>query len=106
MSNAAVKSLQPALAERVRELLQRVSYRRADTDEDREAIYRLRYRAYLDEGAIEPDFGRRLSDRFDESTTVGLLASTPVDVLSVRYVSMSPTRIIPRSSRRMCFRTR
>ena len=66
MSAAAVKSLQPSLAERIQALAERASYRRADTDEDREAIYRLRYEAYLDEGAIEPNFGRRFSDRYDE----------------------------------------
>ncbi len=46
--------------------MQRVDYRRADTDEDREAIYRLRYEAYLREGAIEPNFARRLTDRYDD----------------------------------------
>lgn len=51
---------------RVAELLQRTEYRRADTDEDRDAIYRLRYEAYLREGAIKPNFSRRFSDRYDD----------------------------------------
>jgi N-acyl-L-homoserine lactone synthetase len=53
-------------AERVAQLLQRVEYRRAETDGDREAVFRLRYEAYLREGAIKPSFGRRFSDSFDD----------------------------------------
>lgn len=48
------------------ELLDRVDYRLAETDEDREAIYRLRYRAYLNEGAIEPNREHLVTDRFDD----------------------------------------
>jgi len=55
-----------SLTDRVQLFLERVEYRRAETDEDREAIFRLRYEAYLREGAIQPSFGRRLSDRYDD----------------------------------------
>jgi hypothetical protein len=51
--------------QRGRELLDRVDYRLAETEAEKEAIYRLRYRAYLHEGAIEPRADRRLTDRFD-----------------------------------------
>lgn len=54
------------LAERGIELLDRVDYRLAETEEDRDAIYRLRYRAYLNEGAVAPNSERRVTDRFDE----------------------------------------
>src|SRR4051794_6304948 len=47
-------------------LLERVDYRLAETEAEKEAIYRLRYRAYLHEGAIEPRADQRLSDRFDD----------------------------------------
>lgn len=47
------------------QLLDRTDYRLAETEADKEAIYRLRYRAYLHEGAIEPRIDRRLTDRFD-----------------------------------------
>jgi hypothetical protein len=47
-------------------LLDRVDYRLAETEAEKEAIYRLRYRAYLHEGAIEPRADQRLTDRFDE----------------------------------------
>lgn len=47
------------------ELLDQVDYRLAETEAEKEAIYSLRYRAYLHEGAIEPKADRRLADRFD-----------------------------------------
>jgi hypothetical protein len=48
------------------ELLDRIDYRLAETEADKEPIYRLRYRAYLREGAIEAATDRRLTDRFDD----------------------------------------
>ena len=47
------------------ELLDRVDYRLAQTEFEKEEIYRLRYRAYMHEGAIEPRADKRLTDRFD-----------------------------------------
>jgi len=47
-------------------LLDRVDYRLAKSEEEREAIYRLRYRAYLKEGTIEPNRAQIVKDRFDE----------------------------------------
>jgi N-acyl-L-homoserine lactone synthetase len=47
-------------------LLDRADCRLAETSEDKEAIYRLRYRAYLKEGAIEPKASQRVTDRFDD----------------------------------------
>lgn len=49
------------------ELLHRVEYRLARTDAEKEAVFRLRYRAYLHEGAILPRADQRLTDRFDEA---------------------------------------
>lgn len=62
-------------SQRGTELLDRVAYRIAKTDAEKDAIYRLRYRAYLHEGAIEPRAEGRLVDRFDElpnSWTIGV----------------------------------
>jgi N-acyl-L-homoserine lactone synthetase len=56
------------LSDRVMGLLERVDYRRAETPEDKEAIYRLRYRAYLGEGAIEPNASERYTDKYDEAS--------------------------------------
>ncbi|MFI5010904.1 MAG: hypothetical protein ACHQAY_01010 [Hyphomicrobiales bacterium] len=55
----------PSFADSVLDLVERVDYRRADTPEEKEEIYRLRYDAYRQEGAIEPSFQRSFSDRFD-----------------------------------------
>ena len=48
-------------------LLERVDYRRADTAEEREAIFRLRYAAYLREGAIPQSQAERFTDPLDDS---------------------------------------
>lgn len=64
MDSAA--SLALAAIERGRELLDHVDYRLAETAAEREQIYRLRYRAYLQEGAIEPRADQRVTDRFDD----------------------------------------
>jgi N-acyl-L-homoserine lactone synthetase len=59
--------------ERLAQAVQKVEYRRAETAEQREAIFQLRYRAYLREGAIEPSFGRRYSDRYDDADNAWLV---------------------------------
>ena len=56
-----------SLSDRVMGLLERVDYRLADTPEDKEAIFRLRYAAYLREGAIPPSPSERFSDALDEA---------------------------------------
>jgi len=56
----------PNLVDRVLQLLQRVDYRRADTSEEREAIFRLRYNAYLREGAISANRTRIFTDPVDD----------------------------------------
>ena len=43
---------QKILADRLAALLAKIECRRADSVEEREAVFRLRYRAYLREGAI------------------------------------------------------
>jgi len=60
-------------ADRVVRLLERVEYRRAESEEDKNAIYRLRYDAYMREGAIEPRASRRFSDPFDEACNVWIV---------------------------------
>lgn len=42
-----------------------VQYRLAESEADREEIFRLRYRAYIQEGAVAPRADGRLTDRFD-----------------------------------------
>jgi N-acyl-L-homoserine lactone synthetase len=55
----------PNPADRGTELLSRVEYRLMQSEEERDQVYRLRYRAYLQEGAIEPNSDERIEDKFD-----------------------------------------
>ncbi len=52
--------------ERRADPLEHIDYRRADTPEEKDSIYRLRYRAYLREGAIMPSEAERVTDRYDD----------------------------------------
>jgi hypothetical protein len=65
MMTSAAEASSPALG-RSPDLLDLVDYRLAETETEKEAIYGLRYRAYLYEGAIEPRADQRLTDRFDD----------------------------------------
>ncbi len=58
----------PTLSDRVLRLLERVEVRRATTPEERDAIFRLRYAAYLRENAIAPNRSERFTDAFDTSS--------------------------------------
>jgi hypothetical protein len=62
-----------SLADRIMALLQRVDYRRAETAEERDAIFRLRYAAYLREGAIPPNPGERFADALDDGDNAWIL---------------------------------
>lgn len=70
MSSAARHRSHRPLAERVFDLLDIADFRPAVTEEERDAIFRLRYDAYLREGAIEPNGTGRLRDRFDDLDNV------------------------------------
>lgn len=71
---ATVES-QDRLIDRVQRLVEKADYRRADTYEERDAIFRLRYRAYLNEGAITQNDSQSFSDPLDDqpnATTFGV----------------------------------
>jgi N-acyl amino acid synthase FeeM len=53
--------------ERTADVLEHVDYRLAETPEEKDEIYRLRYRAYLREGAILPSAKERVSDAYDDA---------------------------------------
>lgn len=55
---------------RVAELLERVDYRVTRSDEERAAIGRLRYDAYLREGAIDPNPAQSFTDPYDDTGNV------------------------------------
>ncbi|HEX7881434.1 MAG TPA: hypothetical protein VF499_01700 [Afipia sp.] len=54
------------LSERMSYPLEAVDYKLAETQVEKEQIYRLRYRAYLREGTIEPNAEQMVHDRYDE----------------------------------------
>src|SRR3954449_11688954 len=63
-ATAKVTALFP---ERSSDPLEFVDYRLAETSEEKDEIYRLRYRAYLREGAILPSESERVTDRYDDA---------------------------------------
>lgn len=73
---ASVASLtfesQFSFSDRIAQLLDRIDCRPADSAEDREAIFRLRYEAYLREGAIAANFVNTFSDPYDETDNAWL----------------------------------
>src|SRR5258705_5645366 len=56
-----------AVRGRSSDLLDQVDYRLAQTPQEKEEIYHLRYRAYLREGAIRPSDDERVTDQYDEA---------------------------------------
>jgi len=59
-------------SDRVAQFLDRIDYRLADSEQDRQAIFRLRYQAYLQQGAIAPNFTQTFADPYDETDNVWL----------------------------------
>jgi len=84
---------------RISDPLDHVDYRLAQTSEEKDEIYRLRYRAYLREGAIQPSPDGRVIDQFEDAPnawTFGvyfqgeLYSSIRVSVLTSEW-RMSPS---------------
>ena len=59
-----------AFSAATRTFLAMVEYRSPDTDGEKERIYRMRYAAYLREGALPPGAPEIYKDRYDESRNV------------------------------------
>jgi len=60
-------------AARIEKILERVEYRRADTQDEKEAIFRLRYEAYAREGTIPADPSGLFFDSGDETANAWLI---------------------------------
>jgi hypothetical protein len=58
---------QTGFSDRVAQLLDRIDCRLIEKDDEREAVARLRYDAYLREGAIAPNVSQTFTDSYDES---------------------------------------
>jgi hypothetical protein len=56
-----------SFAKSVNALLERTEYRRSDSGEDMEAVYRLRYKAYRAHGLVIEKHDQLISDRLDEA---------------------------------------
>lgn len=65
---------QSSFARRIEKLMDRVEFRRADTREDKEAIFRMRYEAYAREGYIEPNPSGLFTDPDDDRPNAWLIA--------------------------------
>ena len=60
-------------AQRIMKLMERVHYKRADSREDREAIFRMRYEAYLREGYISQNERGLFTDPDDDRSNAWLI---------------------------------
>jgi hypothetical protein len=74
MASVASLAFQPhcTFSDRVAHLLDRIDCRPAESAHEREAIFRLRYEAYLREGAIGPNFAETFADPYDETDNAWL----------------------------------
>src|SRR5215469_8442309 len=59
-------------SDRVAQLLDRIDCRTARSPDEREVIFRLRYEAYLREGAISPNLSGTFCDPYDDSENAWL----------------------------------
>jgi hypothetical protein len=57
----------PMALGRIVDPLDQVDYRLARTPAEKDEIYRLRYRAYLREGAVQPSADGRVIDQFEDA---------------------------------------
>lgn len=77
---------------RLHEFLRLVEYRRAASASEKDEIYRLRYDAYVREGALTPSRKKFLTDAYDEDARSWLFGVYIEDVLasSIRISVASP----------------
>ena len=73
-----------SFSDQVARLLDRIEYRRADSAAQREAIFRLRYQAYMRDGTIAPSADRMFSDPYDDRGNVYLFGLYLDGVLASR----------------------
>lgn len=95
---------QQGLNVRAKSLLSRVTYRRAVDEDDRDDIFRLRYDAYLREGAIDACAAERFHDPVDEQDNTflygvyvddELAGSIRLSVTLPRHQTLPTTSVFP-----------
>jgi N-acyl amino acid synthase FeeM len=87
-----------AFASRVAKLLERIEYRRADTWEEKEPIFRMRYEAYTRAGHIEPNSSGLFTDPDDDRPNAWLIGIFIDGVLasSIRlHIASRPEHLLP-----------
>ena len=103
MSAPALLTAVP-FADRIAQFLERVDYRLAESAEDRDTIYRLRYEAYVREGTIQPNLNRRVIDAYDSlpnAWTIGvhvdgkLASSVRIHVSSPEHPDIPAAHVFP-----------
>lgn len=72
VSSAASGSVS-SFSDNIARLSDRIDYRLANSDKQCEAIFRLRYQAYVRDGTISPNSSGTFSDAYDETGNVYLL---------------------------------
>jgi hypothetical protein len=95
---ALVDNQHSRYADRVLHLLERVEYRRAETEEEKRAIYRLRHEAYIRAGTVAPRSSGLFHDPLGESPNAWLIGlHVDGDLASALrlHVSASPTAPLP-----------
>ena len=73
LASSAASGLVSGFSDSIARLSDRIDYRLANSEKQREAIFRLRYQAYVRDGTISPNSSRTFSDVYDETGNVYLL---------------------------------
>ncbi len=73
LTNSAHASPEGSFSARLAQLAARIEFRRAESEAEREAIFRLRYEAYRREGAIAASPDERFTDDDDEAANAHLI---------------------------------
>jgi hypothetical protein len=92
------KEVTSTFAARIAKLMERVEYRRADSCEDKDAIFRMRHEAYTRERSIEPNSTGLFCDPEDEMPNAWLIGVFIDGVLasSIRlHVASRPEHYLP-----------
>jgi hypothetical protein len=62
-------------SDRLCDFAETVRYRKIESEDDLEAVFRLRYEAYVREGTIPISFEKRFADRYDEMPNVWIFGA-------------------------------
>src|SRR5690606_12042246 len=91
MSSVAARAGK-AFSERLSDFAETVRYRKIEGEADREAVFRLRYEAYVRDGTIPISFEKRFADKYDEMPNVWIYGAYIDDVLvsSIRVHVATP----------------